>query len=164
MTTKRLLRQIHLVATVWLILCIAYLLATVLHRAGLQWWLVFSLSGYSTVIIFIVASLYLFVFFLGAGRNGYVEIEHPLTSADCYLGFYVSTPLLGGLLSAMRVAGTLEGEEFLFSVAMGTLEATLLVWIVIDPLFGMAETLLPRSRRHRAERQHTLTTCLGERQ
>ncbi len=161
MTAKRLLKRIHLVATVWFVLCVAYLLATALRQVGFRWWLVFSLSGYSTAVIFLLVSLYLFAFFRGAGRDRYIEIEHPLTSADCYLGFYVSAPLLGGLAAILATADAPETGRFLFSVALGTLGTTFLVWIVLDPLVGMAETLLPASRRHRAERKHEPAACLG---
>jgi hypothetical protein len=164
MTAKRILKRIHLVATVWLILCIGYLLASSLRQAGLQWWLVFSLSGYSTAVIFLVVSLYLFAFFRGAGRGSYVEIEHPLTSAGCYVAFYVLAPLLGGLLAAMQTAGTLETGRFLFSIARDTLATTFVVWIVVDPLLGAAEALLPASRKHRAEREHGAIACLGTHQ
>ena len=35
---------------------------------------------------------------------------------------------------------------------LGTLKTTFIVWIVIDPLVGVIEMLLPESREHRAER------------
>jgi len=160
MTAKRILKRIHLVATVWFILCVGYLLAMALRHAGFRWWLVFSVSGYSSLVIFLLVSLYLFAFFRGTGRGRYVEIEHPLTSADCYLGFYVSAPLLGGLAAMLGTAGISSTGRYLFSVALGTLGTTFFVWIVLDPLIGMAEMLLPRSRRYRAERRRAMTACL----
>jgi len=161
MTAKRILKRIHLVATAWFVVCVGYLLATALRQAGLQWWLVFSLSGYSTLLIFLLVSLYVFAFVRGADRNGCVELEHPLTSADCYLGFYVSAPLLGGLAAVLGAGGAWETRNFPLSVAVGTLGTTFLVWIVLDPLIGVVELLLPASRRCRAERRHMMTTCLG---
>lgn len=161
MTAKRILKRIHLAATVWFLACVGYLLATALRQAGLQWWLAFSLSGYSTLFIFLLVSLYLFAFVRGAGRDGHVEIEHPLTSANCYLGFYVAAPLLGGLAAVLGAGDTWENPKFPFSVAMGTLGTTFFVWIVLDPLIGIVEMLLPASRRYRAERRHMMTTCLG---
>jgi hypothetical protein len=37
-------------------------------------------------------------------------------------------------------------------VAWETLKMTFLLWVVIDPLIGVVEMLLPASRRHRAAR------------
>jgi hypothetical protein len=38
-------------------------------------------------------------------------------------------------------------------IALGTLGMTFLVWVIVDPLIGLLEMLLPpASRRHRAER------------
>jgi len=161
MTAKRILRRIHLVATAWFILCIGYLLATALRQAGLQWWLVCSLSGYSTLMVLLLVSLYLFAFVRGVNRGGHAEIEHPLTSSDCYLGFYVSAPLLGGLVAIMGASGPWESDRFLLSVAIGTLGTTFFMWIVLDPLISLVEMLLPASRRCRAERRHIITACLG---
>lgn len=89
------------------------------------------------------------------------EIEHPLTSANCYLGFYVSAPLLGGLAAVMGAGSDWESERSLDSVALGTRGTTFFVWIVLDPLIGLVEMLLPASRRRREERRHMVTTCLG---
>ena len=152
MTAKKMLKRVHLVATIWFVLCVGYLIAMALHQVGLKWWLVFSLSGHSALVLVMLVSLYLFAMFRGAGGARYVEEEHPLTSSDCYLGFYVSAPLLGGLAAVLGTAGAPETSRLLFSIALGTLGTTFLVWIVIDPAAGMIEMLLPASRRHRAER------------
>jgi len=152
MTARKILRRIHLVATVWFIICVGYLLVIGLYQAGLKWWLVFSLSGHSAVVIVLLVSLYLFAFFRGTDGARHIEAEHPLTSSDCYMGFYVSAPLLGGLAAVLGTVGASGIGRLLFSTALGTLGTTFLVWIVIDPLVGMVEMLLPTSRRHRAER------------
>ena len=152
MMVRKFLKRIHLAATIWFVLCLSYLLAVTLHHAGLKWWLIFPLSGQSTVVILLLVSLYLFAFFRGADGARYIEIEHPLTSSDWYLGFYVSAPLLGGLAAVLAAADDPNSGRVLYSVAMGTLGTTFLVWIVIDPAAGAIETLLPASRRHRAER------------
>jgi hypothetical protein len=152
MTTRTLLKKIHLVASIWFVVCLGYLIAIELHQAGFRWWLVFSLSGYSAFMVLLVVSLYLFAFFHGIGRARRNESEHPLTSTNGYMGFYVSTPLLGGLATFL---GTVDapGVEVSFThVALGTLNTTFLVWIVMDPLFGVIEMLSPTSRRCRAER------------
>lgn len=151
MTAKRMLKRVHLVATIWFMLCVGFLLVMALHQVGLKWWVVFSLSGFSVPALVMLVALYLFAVFRGAGRARHVEQEHPLTSSDCYLGFYVSTPLLGGLAAVLGSAGA-PMDRLLFSVALGTLGTTFLVWILVDPAVGMIEMLLPASRRHRAER------------
>lgn len=152
MMARKLLRRIHLVATFWLMSCVIYLLAVALRQAGLEWWQVFSLSCPSALVIVLLVSLYLFAFFRGADGARYNEIEHPLTSSDCYLGFYVSTPLLGSLAALLATTSISDTGRLLYSIAMGTLGTTFLVWIVIDPAAGAIEMLLPASRRHRAER------------
>ncbi len=152
MMARKLLKRIHLVATIWLMSCTVYLLAVTLRQAGLQWWQIFPLSGHSALVILLLVSLYLSAFFRGADGARYIEIEHPLTSSDCYLGFYVSTPLLGGLAALLAATGVPDAGRLLFSIAMGTLGTTFLVWIVIDPAAGAVEMLLPASRRHRTER------------
>jgi hypothetical protein len=152
MTARTILKRIHLVATMWFAACTVYLLAAVLRQVGLQWWLVFSLSGYSALMLLLLVSLYLFAIFRNAGRARANEIEHPLTSTHYYLGFYVSAPLLGGLAGVVGMAGVPGIGRFLFGVALGTLGTTFLVWVLLDPLVGMIEMLLPDSRKHRAER------------
>jgi hypothetical protein len=46
--------------------------------------------------------------------------------------------------------------NFLLGVALGTLGTTFLVWVIIDPIASLFETLLPASRRHRFERLATV--------
>jgi purine-cytosine permease-like protein len=152
MVARKLLRRIHLVATFWLISCVIYLLAAALRQAGLEWWQIFPLSGPSALLIVLLVSLYLYAFFRGADGARYIRIEHPLTSCNCYLGFYVSTPFLGGLAALLASTGPSDAAGILCSIAMGTFATTLFVWIVIDPAAGAIEMLLPASRRHRAER------------
>ncbi|MGE5296184.1 MAG: hypothetical protein ACM3VT_15280 [Solirubrobacterales bacterium] len=152
MTARTVFRRIHLVATIWLMSCVIYLLTTTLHQAGLHWWQIFPLSGQSTLVVLLLISVYLFAVFRGLDGRRYIEIEHPLTSSDGYLGIYVSAPLLGGLAALLAAPDTSNASRLLCSVATGTLEAAILAWIVIDPAAQAIETLLPASRRHRAER------------
>ncbi|MGE5294754.1 MAG: hypothetical protein ACM3VT_07985, partial [Solirubrobacterales bacterium] len=42
--------------------------------------------------------------------------------------------------------------RFLLGVAMGTLGTTFIIWVVVDPIAGLVEMLLPTSRKHRLER------------
>src|SRR4030042_5712444 len=97
MTAKRALRRIHLASTVWFMLCVAYVLAVALRQKGFNWWVIFSLSGFSALGILILTSLYLFALFRGVSSAQHIAVEHPLTSTPHYMGFYVAAPLLGGL-------------------------------------------------------------------
>jgi hypothetical protein len=152
MTVRKLLQRLHFAATAWFIACVVYLVALGLRQAGFQWWLVFSLSGYSTVMVLLVVSLYLFAFFHGMSGARRSRIEHPLTSTDGYMAFYVSAPLLGGLAAFLGTADAPAMEVSFAHVTLATLKTTFFVWIVMDPLLGVIEMLAPGSRRHRAER------------
>jgi hypothetical protein len=152
MTTRQALRLAHVLSTIWFMACIAYILALALHQAGFHWWLIFSLSGHSAVAVFILVSLYLFALFRGVGGAQHIELEHPLTTTGYYMGFYVAAPLLGGLAGMLGMAGVDHPTRFLVGVAMGTLGTTFVVWVVVDPVAGLIETLLPASRKHRLER------------
>jgi hypothetical protein len=148
------LKLIHLVGMVWFILCIGYILAFALRRAGLHWWIVFSLSGHSVLIVFLLISLYLFAMFRGATRSQIIEVEHPLTSTNYYTVFYIVTPFLGGLTGCLGMIGGVSAvKQFLLGVALGTLGATFLAWVIVDPVTALLEMLLPpASRKHRAKR------------
>jgi hypothetical protein len=151
-TARRTLRRIHLFSTVWFIACIGYILVSVLRDVGFQWWLIFSLSGPSALVIFILISLYLFALYRGMGQAQQIEVEHPLTTTSYYMTLYVAAPLLGGLAGTLGMVGVTDPGRFLLGVALGTLGTTFTVWVIIDPAAGMLEMLLPTSRRHRAER------------
>ena len=46
-----------------------------------------------------------------------------------------------------------NASQFAAGVALGTFGATFLVWVIVDPMTGLLETLLlPASRRHRLRR------------
>jgi len=79
-------------------------------------------------------------------------VEHPLTSTHHYMGLYVAAPLLGGLAGIVGMIGVQHVSKFLLGIALGTLGTTFAVWVIIDPLIGLVEMLLPASRKHRAER------------
>ena len=135
-------------------LCFGYVLVLALHQAGVRWWVVFSLSGHGALIVFILISLYLFAIFRGVSSSQKLQLEHPLTSASYYTGFYVTTPFLGGLAGCLGMIGVCTGvQQFLLGVALGTLGATFLVWVIVDPAAGVLEVVLsPASRKHRAQR------------
>ena len=98
---RKVLKWMHLVATVWFMICVVHLVVTGLRQAGLKWWLIFSLSGYSTFMVLILICLYLFAFFRGVGGARRIEIEHPVTSTYWYMCLYVSAPLLAGLVAIL---------------------------------------------------------------
>ena len=152
-SSHRTLRLIHLASTVWFIICIGYILVLTLRQAGVNWWVVFSLSGHGALVALVLISLYLFAIFRGISSSQKVQIEHPLTSVSYYRAFYVITPLLGGLAGCLGMIGISTIGQFVLGVALGTLGTTFLVWVIVDPLAGLLEMLLPPvSRRHRSER------------
>ena len=152
MTTRQALRLTHLVSTIWFMACIGYILVLALHQAGFHWWLIFSLSGHSALVVFLLISLYLFALFRGVGEAQQIEVEHPLTTTSYYMGFYVAAPLLGGLAGTLGMMGVSQSAKFFLGVAMGTLGTTFVVWVIVDPIVGLAEIFLPTSRKHRLER------------
>jgi len=153
MSERRTLKLIHLASTLWFILCVGYILISALRQAGVRWWVIFSLSGYSVFLFLLLMSLYLFAIFRGISSSQKVKIEHPLTSTNYYRVLYVTTPLLGGLAGCLGMIGVETISQFLFGTSLGTLGATFLVWVILDPAIGLLEMLLPpASRKHRAQR------------
>ena len=153
MSRQRALQLIHLASTVWFIICIVYILVLTLRQAGVPGWIVFSLSGHGLLIALTLISLYLFAIFRGISSSQKVQIEHLLTSTDYYKVFYVITPLLGGFAGCLGMIGISTVSQFASGVALGTLGTTFLVWVIVDPLTGLLEMLLPSvSRRHRSQR------------
>lgn len=152
MSKQRLLKLIHLLSTIWFALCVVYILILGLRQAGVRWWLIFSLSGHSAVIFFLLVSVYLFAVFKGAARSRKIVQEYPLSSTDYYMFFYGAVPFLGGLAGLSGIIGMRSTTEFFLELSYATLGATFLVWIIIDPLIGIIEILLPDSRRHRRKR------------
>ena len=155
MLRRKTLRTIHLAGTVWFILCVVYILVVALRQAGVGWWVLFSLTGHGALIAFILISLYLFAIFRGVSGGSQVhQIEHPLTSTDYYTVFYVTIPFLGALAGCLGMIGICTAVlQFLQSAALGTLVATFLVWVIVDPAAGVLEVWLsPAARIHRAQR------------
>ena len=134
--------------------CVSFLLVVKLLKGGVSQWTILSLSAPSALTL--VIALYLFAFVRGASSTQHIQLEHPFTSTDYYMGFYVSTPLLGGLVGILMAMANARGIphllEFLVGLALWTLKTTIVVWIIIDPLAGLIEMLLPASRRHRVQR------------
>ena len=73
------LASIHFVSTAWFILCVGYIGILALRQAGVNWWILFSLTGYGVLIALVLISLYLFAIFRGISSSQKVKVEHPLT-------------------------------------------------------------------------------------
>ena len=146
------LKLVHFASTTWFMLAIGYILVLALRQAGFRWWVIFSLSGYSAILVFLLISLYLFAIFRGIDRSQKIEVEHPLTSTSYYAAFYDLSPLLGGLAGYVGSIGISRISELVLGIALGTLATTFLMWIVVDPAIAIAERILPTSRKHRIER------------
>jgi len=152
MAARRALKLTHVVSTIWFMVCVGYILVLTLHQVGFKWWLVFSLSGHSAIVVFVLISVYLFALVRDMSASQQIRVEHPFTSTQSYMGFYVAAPLLGGLAGIFGMIGTSELSRYALGVALGTLGTTFCVWVALDPVIGLIEMLLPASRRHRAER------------
>lgn len=146
------LKLTHFASTAWFTLSAGYILVSALRQAGFHWWVIFSLSGYSALLVFLLISLYLFAIFRGVARDQKTEIEHPLTTSIYYLVLYDVSPFLGALAGCLGMIGVNKVGQFMSGVALGTLGATFLIWILIDPAAGLIEMLLPSVREHRRDR------------
>lgn len=146
------LKKAHIAGTVWFVLAVGYIFVLALRQAGVRWWVVFSLSGHGVLIVSVLVSLYLFAIFRGISSSQNVEVEHPLTSSTYYAAFYLLTPFLGGIAGCLGMIGSYSSSQFMLGIALGTLGVTFLVWVVLDPVIGLLEMLLPVSRKHRAIR------------
>jgi hypothetical protein len=152
MKTRKTISILHLASTVWFILCTGYVFILALWQAGFNWLVIFSLSGYWALIIVLLVSLYLFAVFRGTSPGPSMEKEHPLTSTTHYMTFYISTPFLGAIAGLLSMIGDTEVGSPLSRITLGTIIATFLTWIAVDPITGLLELLAPQPRRHRAER------------
>jgi hypothetical protein len=151
MTGRRLLKSIHVAGTLCFLASFGYILVQALRQANVSWWVIFSLSGHSVLIVLLLISVYLFAMFRGIGGSQ-ESAEHPLTSSLYYMAFYILSPFLGTVAGVIGMYGVYGVHRFLIGVSYATLGATFAVWIVIDPLIGLVESLMPASRKCRAER------------
>lgn len=152
MTRRKIPKLIHLAGTVWFIVCVGFIVVLALLQAGVEWWIVFSLSGHGALIVLLLISLYLFAIYRGISSSQNVHVEHPLTSTTYYSVFYVAAPFLGGFAGFFGTMGVNTTRQLLLGIALGTFITTFLVWVIIDPLTGLLEMLSPASRKHRIER------------
>lgn len=153
MSQRKTMKVVHFASTAWFMLCVGYILVLALWWAGVRWWVIFSLSGHSVLIVLLLISLYLFAIFRGVGKSQKIEVEHPLTGMSYYMVFYIVVPFWGGLAGWIGMIGENRINHFLLGISLGTLVTTFLVWVIVDPVMGLLEMLLlPASRKHRVER------------
>ena len=152
MSGHRALKAVHIASTAWFALSAGYIFVLALRQAGFRWWVIFSLSGYSALLVFLLISLYLFAIFRGVARSQKIAIEHPLTTSIYYLVLYDTSPFLGALAGCLGMIGENRISQFMLGIALGTFWATFLVWVIIDPVTGLLEMLLPASRKYHVER------------
>lgn len=164
MIKRNILKSIHITSTIWFIICVGYIFVVALRQAGVNWWVVFSLSGHGALVAFFLISLYLFAIFRGISSSQKVYLEHPLTSTTYYAVFYVAAPFLGTFASCIGMIGVNSVSQFILGIAMGTLGTTFLVWVIVDPGIGLLEMVLPASRKHRAKRLELLKIEREEKQ
>lgn len=148
------IKYMHIAGICWFIFCLLYTLAIVLHQAGFNWWIIFSMSGHAIVIVIFLMILYLYVIFQSVSDEHSQEIEHQLTLTKPYVFLYLSAPFLGGLAGLVSCIGVeIQLSQILLSVALATMVGTFLIWIIVDPAVSFLETVLvPESRSHKAER------------
>jgi hypothetical protein len=151
MEFKQLTKRIHIGGTAWFMLCAAVLLVIALRQAGAGWLLIFSLSGFSAVLVILLVSVYLYAIFRGVVRS-FDPVEHPLTTSPYYVLLYDAGPFLGAVAGLFGSIGQDSAIQVFVTIATGTLSTTFLVWIVGDPLLGLIENLLPEGRRARLRR------------
>lgn len=152
MTRKNTLKLVHFISTAWFVLNAIYILIFSLLQSGRSWWVTVSLSGYSVIIMLLLISLYLFAVFRGVARSQKTKIEHPLTTSAYYSFFYDVSPFLGALAGSLGAIGVSRITDYFLVVAAASLWMTFLVWIIVDPVAGLLEMLLPSSRKHRRTR------------
>lgn len=147
-----LLKIIHLLNLIIFISGAAYIFVYALHRAGQSWLFIASLSGYSAIILLFLLSFYLFAVYRGISDCQNVKDEHPLTTSFPYLLFYNVSSFYGILLGWLMSGANYRTAEHLLNMSEGAAAITFLVWIIIDPIAGFVEMLLPSSRKHRRAR------------
>jgi len=147
----RLLKRIHVLGTAWFLLCAAILLIVSLRQAGFNWWFVFSVSGYSSILFAFLITFYLFALFRGVVR-AQCAVEHPLSTTPAYLFFYDAAPFLGAVAGLLGSIGVSDFAAIVRMATEGTLGMTFVTWVVLDSVVGGVESLLPQSRQSRAVR------------
>jgi len=152
MGTKKAIKLLHLASTIWFMVCTGYIFTLAMHQAGFNWFVIFSLSGHWALIIILLVSLYLFIIFRGTDPGLNMQAEHPLTSTPYYMMFYSLTPFLGAIAGILGILGETRIGTLLGGIALGTIGATFLTWVIIDPITGFFEVLTPGPKKQRSLR------------
>jgi hypothetical protein len=152
MGTRNAIKMIHLASTVLFMLCLGYVFILAMLQAGFNWFVIFSLSSQSALIVVLLVSLYLFAMFRGVSPSNNTQKEHPLTSTSYYIAFYISAPFLGAIAGILSMIGTTKVGSLPGGIALGAIGATFLTWVVVDPVTGLLESLAPEPKKHRVER------------
>lgn len=151
MTMQKLLKRIHILGTAWFLFCAAALLVISLRQAGVNWWLIFSISGYSVVLFTFLLAFYLFALFRGVVRAQCVE-EHPLSTSPAYLFMYDTAPFWGAVAGLVVSFGVADWTAAARMITEGTLGMTFVTWVILDSMVGAGESMLPKSILHRSKR------------
>jgi len=151
MLQERQLRVFHVIVTIQFVVSASLVMFWSLWQTNLSWWQIFSLSTQGVVVVIFGALVYGFAVFSGAA-GARIEGEHPLSGSIYYRVFYLVVPVLGGLAAGCDYflsEGIIEGVR---GWALGTVIAAYAVWLVVDPIVGIAEISLPENRRLRRAR------------
>ncbi len=127
MPSTRTLKIVHIASTAWFLLSCVFLAIIALRQAGMQWWLIFSLSGYSGGLIFFLILVYSFAIYRGVARSQKIVIEHPLTCSTSYMTFYDISPFLGAIAAMTafpETSNVIERIEYLSALDATTFYGT----------------------------------------
>lgn len=148
----RVKKILHFASTAWLVVSFLYIFINALRYWGVKWWLIFSLSGYSLLVLLLLISFYLFAIYNGLVRNERIEKEHPLTRTTHYMFLYDMSPFIGALAALFAITSADNISQALTVIAIGTFAVTFIFWIVVDPILNLVEASLPQSIEYRKQR------------
>lgn len=146
---RRFFKLLHFFNSGIFVISSAYIFVYALHKVGKSWLFIASLSSYSTMIIIFFLSFYLFAVYRGISSGQNVKDEHPLTTSLPYLLFYNISSLYGVFAVWLVSVSIYTTADYFLRISIGAVASTFLMWIIIDPLVGLSEMLLPSSRMHR---------------
>lgn len=152
MNKRSVSKIVRLANTLLFMLSLGYMIVWTLQKADKTWWFIIPFSGYSAVILFHLMGLYSFAIFRGVARSQKIDVEHPLTCSAYYSLFYDLSPLLGALAGVLATTRVNNVNHYPLLIAAGSLWVTFFVWIIIDPVVGFAEMMLPSSRKNHRKR------------
>ncbi len=98
MTRHRTLKSIHLANTVWFILCVGYILVFALRQAGVHWWIIFSVSGHSTLLVLLLVSIYSFALVIGVSRSQRIRSRTPVNQHELLYAVLYRNPFFRWLV------------------------------------------------------------------